>query len=298
MVLSRSYIAIFILRRQAPDIGHNRTSELGPNRIGSRRTDIQAQWTCIVLAGQRPGVDALSDHFGVRWKALIPLHGEPMLTRVLRILRECPDIGQIIVLTQDIGAIEQAIGTTGGVTVAKSENGISQSIRRVIEQQSFAWPVLVTTADHPLLTTQMIEEFIANASDDLAIAMVERQNMLARFPDAKRTWLRFADGAWSGANLFALRSDNALKALDLWASVEKDRKKAWKLFLHLGPYLAFRAITRTIGLRAVLAKAGRRLGLSATLVPMSDPVAAIDVDKVADHALAEHILEKRSAAHS
>ena len=298
MVLSRSYIAIFILRRQAPDIGHNITSELGPNRIGSRRTDIQAQWTCIVLAGQRPGVDALSDHFGVRWKALIPLHGEPMITRVIRVLRGCPDIGQIIVLTQDIGAIEHAIGNTGGVTVAKSEDGISRSIRRVIEQQSFAWPVLVTTSDHPLLTVQMIEEFIANAHDDLAIAMVERQNMLASFPDAKRTWLRFADGAWSGANLFALRSDNALKALDLWASVEKDRKKAWKLFLHFGPYLAFRAITRTIGLRAALVKAGRRLGMSAKLVQMSDPIAAIDVDKVTDHALAEHILEKRSAAHS
>jgi GTP:adenosylcobinamide-phosphate guanylyltransferase len=221
-----------------------------------------------------------------------------MITRVIRVLRECPDIGQIIVLTQDIGAIEQAIGTTDGVTVAKSEDGISLSIRRVIEQQSFAWPVLVTTSDHPLLTVQMIEEFIANADDDLAIAMVDRQNMLASFPDAKRTWLRFADGAWSGANLFALRSDNALKALDLWASVEKDRKKAWKLFLHFGPYLAFRAITRTIGLRAALARAGRRFGLSVKLVPMSDPVAAIDVDKVTDHALAEHILAKRSAAHS
>ena len=31
----------------------------------------------------------------------------------------------------------------------------------------------------------------------------------------------------------------------------------------------------------------------ATLVPMSDPVAAIDVDKVADHILAEHILIDR-----
>ena len=293
MVLSRSYIAIFILRRQALDIGRSRTSAFGPNRIVPRRTDIQAQWTCIVLAGQRPGVDALSDHFGVRWKALIPLRGEPMITRVIHVLRSCPDIGQIIVLTQDIEAIGQAIGDADGVTIAKSEDGISHSIKHVIEQQSCAWPVLITTADHPLLTQQMIAEFIRNADGDLAIAMVERQNMLASFPDAKRTWLRFADGAWSGANLFALRSDKALRALDLWASVEKDRKQAWKLLLHFGPYLAFRAITRTIGLRGALAKAGRRVGLTAKLVPMSDPVAAIDVDKVADHALAEMILGKR-----
>jgi hypothetical protein len=41
--------------------------------------------------------------------------------------------------------------------------------------------------------------------------------------------------------------------------------------------------------------AGKRLGLDAQLVPMSDPVAAIDVDKLSDHALAEKILTERAA---
>jgi hypothetical protein len=123
--------------------------------------------------------------------------------------------------------------------------------------------------------------------------MVEREVMLALFPDAQRTWLRFADGHWSGANLFAFRSDNVRAALDLWAAAEQDRKKVWKLFLHFGPSLALRAITRTIGLKSALNKAGQRLGLSATLIAMSDPVAAIDVDKPADHALAETIFASR-----
>ena len=57
--------------------------------------------------------------------------------------------------------------------------------------------------------------------------------------------------------------------------------------------LASRALTRTIGLRQALKIAGERLGLVATLVPMSDPVAAIDVDKVSDHILAEKILIDR-----
>lgn len=252
-----------------------------------------AQWTCLVLAGQRPGIDGLADHFGQGWKALVPLGGEPMLTRVVRTLHNSPHIGDIMVLGQDIGALQAAVDAGGGATLVQSSDGISLSIKKQVEAMGLASPVLVTTADHPLLTTEMIGEFLQKASGDVAVAMVERQVMLAQFPDAKRTWLRFSDGAWSGANLFALMSPRSMAALDLWAEAEQDRKKVWKLFLHFGFWLAFRAFTRTIGLHSALYKAGKRLGLDARLVAMSDPVAAIDVDKVSDHILAEKILARR-----
>jgi GTP:adenosylcobinamide-phosphate guanylyltransferase len=216
-----------------------------------------------------------------------------MLTRVIRTLRGSALIGNIVVLGQDVSSLQAAVDAGGGAMLAQSGDGISLSILKQVEAMGFATPILVTTADHPLLTTGMIEEFLNEASGDVAVAMVERQVMLAQFPDAKRTWLRFSDGAWSGANLFALMSPRSKAALDLWAEAERDRKKAWKLFLHFGFWLAFRAITRTIGLNEALEKAGKRLGLEAKLVAMSDPVAAIDVDKVSDHILAEKILAQR-----
>ncbi len=257
---------------------------------------MQAQWTCIVLAGQRPGTDLFAQHFGLQQKALIPLRGEPMITTVLRTLNASPHIGQVIVLSQDPDTLRAAVAAGGGATLLESESGISTSIKNVVNALGFASPVLVTTADHPLLTVQMIDDFLSQAQGDVAIAMVERANMLAQFPDAKRTWLRFADGAWSGANLFALMSLKSVFALDLWADVEQDRKSSWRLFWHFGPQLALRAITRTIGLRAALAIAGKRLGLEATLVPMSDPIAAIDVDKLSDHIMADQIIAERDAA--
>jgi GTP:adenosylcobinamide-phosphate guanylyltransferase len=255
---------------------------------------LPAQWTCIVLAGQRPGTDDLAQHFGVRWKALVPVGGETMLTRVLRTLHKSPAIGEIIVLGQDIDALKPAVDAGGGATLVQSADGISLSVKKQMEAIGFASPVLVTTADHPLLTADMIAQFLDEAGGDVAVAMVERQVMLAQFPDAKRTWLRFSDGAWSGANLFALMSPKAMAALDLWAEAEQDRKKAWKLFLHFGFWLALRALTRTIGLNAALAKAGHRLDIEVRLVPMFDPVAAIDVDKLSDHALADDILARRA----
>lgn len=253
-------------------------------------------WTAIVLAGQRPGVDPLAAHFGEAWKALVPVGGEPMVTHVVRTLSQVAEIGKIVVLAQDTEALSAAVASGGAADILASSDGISVSILRHVGTPAAPWPVLVTTADHPLLTSEMVRHFIAEAeaSDgDVAVAMVERATMLAAYPGNKRTWLRFSDGAWSGANLFALHSDGARGALELWAEAEQDRKKAWKLFLHFGPLLALRAITRTIGLATALGKAGKRLGLSAHLVPMPMAEAAIDVDKVSDHVLAEKIFLTR-----
>jgi len=259
-----------------------------------RRSDLQAQWTCIVLAGQRPGPDMLAQHFALERKALVPVRGEPMICHVVRTLHMSPHIGTIIILSQDAEHLRSAVDAAGGAVLVESQNSISLSIKAQAETLGFSSPLLVTTADHPLLTVEMIDEFVRHADGDVAVAMVERQTMLKQFPDARRTWLRFSDGAWSGANLFALMTQKSSFALELWADAEQDRKKAWRLFLHFGLFLAIRALTRTIGLHQAMERAGKRLGLDAQLVSMSDPVAAIDVDKLSDHVLAEKILTGRA----
>jgi GTP:adenosylcobinamide-phosphate guanylyltransferase len=252
-----------------------------------------AQWTAIILAGQRPGPDALAVHFGMRYKALVPFAGEPMLTHVMRAVNAHSAVGRVIILAQDPHAITDAVIAGGGGELRQSSDGISMSLKALLDGGDVQWPWIVTTADHPLLNDQMLTEFMQCAHGDISVGMVERSVMQAQFPDAKRTWLRFAGGAWSGANLFAFRSPKVSAALTLWANAEQDRKQAWRLFLHFGPWLAMRAVTRTISLPGAFAAAGKRLGLSAHLVSLSDPVAAIDVDKPEDHAIASAIFATR-----
>ena len=247
-----------------------------------------------MLAGQRPGPDRLASHFEEKYKSLVTVDGEAMITRVVRCLNATPEISRIIILSQVPEALRAAVDAGGGATLMTGGGGISSSIKAVAGTQDAPWPLLVTTADHPLLDPAMISQFLCDSgTDDLAVAMVEKQVMLAVFPKAQRTWLKFRDGHWSGANLFALRTERVRAALDIWSAAEQDRKTAWKLFLHFGPWLALRAITRTIGLANALTQAGQRFGLTIRLVPMKDPIAAIDVDKPMDHALAEEILAQR-----
>lgn len=255
-------------------------------------------WSALLLAGQRPGVDPLAAHFGESWKALVPVRGQAMLSRVARTLLDCPSIDRIVVLAQAPAELTARADTAWlarepRVEFSASIASISQSVAGAAGSLA-PWPVLVTTADHALLTPAMVEDFIAGVGDaDVAVALVERANLLGRYPGNQRTWLKFRGGAYSGANLFALTSDRARAALELWSGVEQDRKKGWKLVAAFGPLLLIRVLTRTVTLAEGVAAAGRRLGLKARPVVLRQPEAAIDVDKPADHELAESILSAR-----
>ena len=82
--------------------------------------------------------------------------------------------------------------------------------------------------------------------------------------------------------------------IETWASVEQDRKKGWKLIAKFGVGLLLRALTRTITLPDAVARAGRGLGANVRMVGLSDPLAAVDVDKPSDLDLAEAVLEGRA----
>ncbi|WP_420140557.1 NTP transferase domain-containing protein [Sphingomonas sp.] len=262
--------------------------------------EVSARWTAILLAGQRPGVDPLAAAFGQEWKALVPIAGEAMLSRVARTLLACPSIGRVLILAQTPDALLTGdcawLADEPRVGLASSGGGIATSIAVVAGGPAAPWPVLATTADHPLLTVEMVEAMIAgSAGADVAVGVVGRRVLLGRYPDNRRTWLRFADDGWTGANLFALRTPDAIRALDAWSTVEQDRKKAIKLVWHFGAWLAIRAVTRTITLAGAMRRAGRRLGFDARPVALPFAEAGIDVDKPADHALAESILDAREA---
>ncbi|MDQ3245718.1 MAG: nucleotidyltransferase family protein [Pseudomonadota bacterium] len=251
------------------------------------------RWTAIVLAGSRPGRDAFADEMGCELKALIPVGGVPMVRRPVEALLASEHIGDVHVLAQDPERIATVLPADPRLRVGPSADNIAETLLGLCNDPSVQWPLLVTTADHALLDAEIIAEFCRRSSGDISIGLVERRVMLDRFPDARRTWLRFRGGAYSGANLFILRSPKVAKALMLWRSVEQDRKKAWRLLWALGPSLFVGAALRLRGLHPTLQAAGRSIGLSVRAVELADAIAAIDVDKKADLKLAERILKER-----
>lgn len=248
----------------------------------------------IVLAGSRPGPDPLLDGSGVATKALLPIAGVPMLLHVVRALAAATEVGAIMVLAQDsaVLAADPALADLPPVTFTDSGSGISASLRAVL--QSYDGPVLVTTADNVLLNPAMIADFLAGAAgSDVAVGMVERAVLFARYPQSRRTWLKFRGGWWSGANLFWMNGRRVLPLLDFWGRIEQDRKKGLKIIAAFGPALLLAVVLRLITIQQGVTRAGLRFGLTARVVPMAQAEACIDADKPADVAMIEEILSKR-----
>ena len=251
--------------------------------------------TAIVLAGSRPGSDPLAEAHGSDLKALIPVAGKPMVRRPVEALLGSECVGRVHVLAQQPERIAAMLPTDRRVSAGQSGRTIAATIEAFCADPSVEWPLLVTTADHALLTIDMVEDFCSRGGDaDVAIGLVERKTLLARLPQSQRTWIKFRGGAYSGANLFLLGNPKVLPALELWRSVEQDRKKAWRLLTLLGPIGFLGAALRLRSLQQTLDGIGRKLGLTIRAVELADPLAAVDVDKPADHALAEAILEGRA----
>ena len=253
------------------------------------------KYTAIVLAGSRPGRDALASAFGAELKALIPVAGEPMVRRPVRALLDTGSIERVIVLAQQPRRIAQVLPNEARLSVQSSRGTIAATILELCRDPATPWPLLVTTADQALLEPATVEEFCRAAGGaDLAVGVVERANLLRRFAEAKRTWLKFRGGAYTGANLFLLASPKVTGAIEFWASAENQRKKGWRVIALLGPIVLIGTALRLLSIDQALARLGRKLGLKVSAVPLTNPLAGIDVDKVADHELVEAILAGRA----
>ncbi len=249
--------------------------------------------TAIILAGERPGGDPLAREAGYPAKALIPLAGVPLVRRVAEAAALVPEIGSVRVLAQQPDLIAPALVSTGA-SVGRSEATIAQTVRVVLAGGAIR--LLVTTADNALVTDEMLRHFLAQAVDaDVAVGLVERRTLLARFPESRRTWLKFRGGAYSGANLFWVRDSAVLPLLDLWAEVEQQRKRASAIIGMLGPALSLGVGLRLLSLDQAMRRAGKRFGLDLRGVVLPYAEACIDVDKMDDLHLATAILAERAA---
>jgi GTP:adenosylcobinamide-phosphate guanylyltransferase len=233
----------------------------------------------LILAGSRGGVDPVAAYAGVSHKALIVLDGQTLLARVAHALRAA-GATRIAVSVSDDAVREEAAAL--GLAVLTAARGPSLSVREGIE--ALGAPLLVTTADHALLQPEWITRFLADVPPQADVAaLLARQDVVeSAAPGTRRTYLRFADGAWSGCNLFHFATPRSVAALDLWAQVEADRKRPWRIVRKLGIGTLLRYISGRLTLVAAIAHLGRLASLNAAAVSTPFGLAAVDVDKPAD----------------
>lgn len=247
----------------------------------------------VILAGDRTRQDALREYSGVSCKALIRVAGVPMVHRVIGALRGAGNIARIGLSgpeSQDVQSDAELSEwvASGTIDWSPPQGSPSTSAYQAMQALPDDVPVLITTADHPLLSSEIVDRFCddSRASEcDVLVGLAPHDLILRSYPGIRKTVLKFRDNEYCGCNLFAFMSPRGRGVADFWRRIENERKKPLLLIGLLGIFAVLRYRMGWLSLDSALKLLSKRLDLrvGAVILPYAD--AAIDVDSVADYRL-------------
>lgn len=251
----------------------------------------------IVLAGERPGGSVLAQQFGLTSGVLVEVAGQTTVRRVMNTLEACSAIHGGRLCGPDAAIVEasselQSLLEGSSFSWCPPETGPAESVLATLDILPER-PVLLTAADHALLTPEIVDTFcnLAQLSDaDFIVGLVPYARVREAFPESKRTVLKFADGEYCGSNLFMVRTAAGARLLELWKTIAEHRKKPWRMAQEIGFGTLVRYLTGRLTLLETLERISEKAGCRVAHVEVLAARAAVDVDSMADHALAERVL--------
>ena len=263
--------------------------------------------TALILAADRTARDPVRLASGAACKAVTPVAGRPMLLRVLDALEASGRVGRVVLCgpppeavatvpeLRDYLARPYATHVPARATPDQSvEAGLAVIRAAEMNTGGAAEKILLTTADHALLSAEMVAHFLsAGMADgaDVCLALARHERIATRYPGLRRTVLRFSDAAYCGCNLYLLNTAGGRRVVEVWRRAQERRKRPWRLLLKLlGPAAAARYLCGRLSAAAAARALSRGIGLRLGIVDMPFAHAGIDVDSAADLALAERIL--------
>lgn len=114
----------------------------------------------------------------------------------------------------------------------------SRSANKGLEYIDASDRVLLTTADHALLTPEIVEHFLRESikvDGDATVGLVKHKDVLSAFPGTRRTVIKLRDGGFCGCNLYSFLNYGSRDLVSFWRRAEDLRKYPWRL---VGKYWA------------------------------------------------------------
>ena len=235
---------------------------------------------------------------GVSHKALVPVAGEAMVGRVLRIAALAFPQSPLFVSVEDFSIIAAEptvarLHEEGRLTPVGAEHHIVDSV--VEASRTTGFPLILCTADNVLMSVEGFRAIAATGSEpgvDGVVMMAEKRDILAAHPDGQRRFYAFRGGAYSNCNLFWLTSANAFKAIESFRYGGQFAKRKRDAVRALGLGALFLYASGLVTLDGMFRHFSRRFGVTIRALVAQDGRLAIDVDNERTHRVAEEIIAR------
>ncbi len=244
-----------------------------------------------VLAGgeREPGLPP-----GVPNKAFLRVAGKPLVERVVDALRATPQVRRVVVVAPD--PVPEHLARLCH-RVLPDQGSLLANVEAAVAALPDASWVLACAADLPLLSPQAVAHFLeacAARPADFYYGIVRREDLEARFPGARKTFVRVREGSFTGSSLVLLRPDVLERVRPLVGHATEARKNPARLAALLGSAYVVKYLTGRLAVADVERRAFELTGLRGAAVVCPDPEVALDVDvgKPENVELAERLLQQ------
>ena len=251
----------------------------------------EARVDAVVLAGGPPDA-ALTG--GALPKAFAAVGSSTMVERVIAALRgaqirRVAVVGPVPLPPAVAAAATLAVPAVGGLLdnlvagLAALDEGVAAGSPPAATSATLREPVpvLVAAADVPLLTAAAVAGFLEAAQAagaDVAYAVVPREDVVRAAPGVRKTFVRLADGEFTGGSLVLLRPGAFARARPVIERAVQARKRPWELARLFGLAAIAGLVTGRLRIAALERRAEALAGLRARAIICRDAGVALDVD--------------------
>lgn len=261
--------------------------------------------TALILAASRLGPqDVVAQSQNLSHKCLVTLDGMVMLERVVREIQAASHVERIFISIESADIIDSVpvlkdMRESGEIKFVQSRSNLFLSVTAAAEDIESPYPLIITTADNALHTTEMVDHFCSElfaVNPDAAIAMTPAQVILDAYPEGKRAFHNLKDGGWSSCNLYALTTDKALVAARIFEGGGQFGKNPHRIRKAFGLVFMLLYRLKLASMSGLFKHLSKRWGMNLQMIQMPYADAPIDVDNLGDVVLTEKILKTRRAA--
>jgi GTP:adenosylcobinamide-phosphate guanylyltransferase len=238
----------------------------------------------IITAGGIPGSkEPLYEMTHGGYKAMLDIHGKPMIQWVLDALNESRQIEQIVVVglppITDLTSQRPLTLVAGQGDMLKN---IIAGAQEVLRLDPNATRALIVSSDIPTITPEMVDWMVAKVEEtehDLYYNVIQRKDMEKRFPNSRRTYIHLKELELCGGDFNAIRLSLVNQSSDLWKRIIEARKDPLKQASLLGYSTLIFLLLRQLSITEAEEVVGKRLNVKGRAILCPFPEMGMDVDK-------------------
>ena len=254
----------------------------------------------VVLAGA-PNDGKLKEVSDERWEALIPVAGKPLIRYSVDPLLAARSVDRIVV----VGPVDEIKAALDGLAI-----DVVPPTGDMFDNVLVGWrhltaagedpekPLLVSTADIPLITPEIVDELVKvclERGGEAFYPMATRETMEAKFPGTKRTYGTLREGTLTGGNLFVVNGAVLERVAPKAKALIAARKNPLKMAMVAGIGFAVMLVLGRLDIRRLETYVERRFGLAGRVIIVPWAEIGIDVDKPADLDLVRAYFQRSAA---